>query len=207
MLNFKGKYCNPPKKEDLKAAKEKFEIVLKDLKLSFKENFLTCKNTEYTGSTYEGLKISGDGLEFDVMFLFEGGEDLKVLPIKEEDGFAHLALIDKDIAKDNPITKSANKDGKILSKKLKDKFKGTLQNFINNSPQYKDLVAMKEHGPAIQFDVKRNKDDKDLWYSVDLLPSFEVKVGEGKLLLPVPLSLLKIANICKIKLHKNSQIT
>ncbi|XP_066921015.1 cyclic GMP-AMP synthase-like receptor [Clytia hemisphaerica] len=181
LMKFKEKYCNPPKKDDLKAAKGKFGIVLEDLKLSFRENFLTCKNTEYTGSTYEGLKISGDGLEFDVMFLFEGGEDLKVLPIKDEEGFAHLALIDKDIVKENAITKSADKtDGKILSKKLKDKFKGTLQNFINNSPQYKELITMKEHGPAIQFDIKRKKDDKDLWYSVDLLPSFEVKVNEEK---------------------------
>eukprot|EP00111_Clytia_hemisphaerica_P015577 TCONS_00045974-protein len=180
LMRFKEKYCNPPKKDDLKAAKGKFGIVLEDLKLSFKENFLTCKNTEYTGSTYEGLKISGDGLEFDVMFLFEGGEDLKVLPIKDEEGFAHLALIDNGIVKKNAITKSADKDGKILSKKLKDKFKGTLQNFINNSPQYKELITMKEHGPAIQFDIKRKKDDKDLWYSVDLLPSFEVKVNEEK---------------------------
>ena len=179
MDKFKDKYCKQPTKEN-KEAKKKLELLLKQLDNHFVTNFIKCKKSEYTGSSYEGLKLTGDGLEFDVMFIFSGGEYLKVLPIEGEEGFAELEISsDSDAGKHQFDKKYLDKD-KISPSLIKNKFKGALQEFITKSSDYKGILKMKEHGPAIQLDWE-DKEKEELLFSVDLLLSFEVQVDDGEL--------------------------
>ena len=137
---------------------------------------MQVKNTEYTGSSYEGLKISGDGLEFDTMLIFAGGESLQVLPIESEEGFANLKIFDTDAAKAS-FEKYIDKETNIISSfKMKNKFMGALQEFLNKEVKYKDLITMRQHGPAIQFDYKEG----DVVFSVDLTLSFQVQGEDCK---------------------------
>ena len=177
LKKFNEKYCKQPNKKELNSAKSKLELLLHELRMHLSEKFMQCKNIEYTGSSYEGLKLSGDGLEFDAMFIFTGGEKLRVVPVKGEDGFAELEVSDTD-AERSYLEKYVDEGKNIISSsKMKDKFKGALQDFISSNSKYKDILKMKEHGPAIQFDYKEKKDE--ILFSVDLLLSFEIQV-EGK---------------------------
>ena len=171
LSNFNDKYCSQP---IMKNAKSKLEPLLETFKMHLAETFLQVKITEYTGSSYEGLKISGDGLEFDAMFIFSGGENLQVLPIESEEGFVDLKIFDTDTAKTS-FEKYIDKETNIISSfKMKNKFKGALQSFLNKENEYKGLITIKDHGPAIQFDYKEG----DLVFSVDLTLSFQVKVHD-----------------------------
>ena len=172
---FKEKYCKEPKEPNNKG-KQKLDSLLKELNNHFSESFIPCKKPEYTGSSYEGLKLIGDELEYDVMFIFSGGEHLKALPIKGEEGFAELE-ISSDSEAGKLKFKKYLEGNKISPSKIKNKFKGVLQEFITKFPNYKDVLKMKEHGPAIQLDwVEKEK----LFFSVDLLLSFEVQVDGGE---------------------------
>jgi len=169
--NFNQKFSQPPKKDDMKKAKEDFDIKLKQLKVKMEDSgFVSCKSIEFTGSSYEGLKIAGDGLEFDAMLLLNGGENFKTESIEGEEGFSHLLV--KDDVDCHPMLNKCLKDGVLSSKKFKDKFKGIVQTFIIDN-KHEDIIRMIEHGPAIQIDVKKFKDE-EIWYSVDLLLAFEV---------------------------------
>ena len=169
LKNFNDKYCSQPIKKEFTTAKSKLELLFSNLKMHLTENFMQVRNIEYTGSSYEGLKLSGDGLEFDAMFIFAGGENLQILPIEEEEGFANLKILDTDDAKTS-LGKYIDKETNVISSfTMKNKFKGALQDF---QKKYKDFISMKEHGPAIQFDYE----ERDVKFSVDLLLSFEVQV-------------------------------
>ena len=178
----------------MKKAKEDFEIKLKQLKVKMEEDFVPCKTIEFTGSSYEGLKITGDGLEFDVMLLLNGGDKLKAESIIDEEGFSHL--LTKENVAYHPVISKCLQNDVVSSKKFKDKFKGIVQTFITD--YHKDTVRMIEHGPAIQIDVSKSASSQAIWYSVDLLSAFEV--GKMRYLVLLHLNLFSIFELLGIKI-------
>ena len=63
---------------------------MKNIEMNLKKEGL-CKKIEYTGSSYEGLKITEDGLEFDVMFIMDG-KDIEIIELEKYPGFASLKI-------------------------------------------------------------------------------------------------------------------
>ena len=75
---------------EMKQAKQELRKLVTGLEVDLKSMKL-CKVLEYTGSSYEGLKITSDGLEFDIMCVMEG-EDVKVMEIDGNPAFVNLQL-------------------------------------------------------------------------------------------------------------------
>ena len=75
---------------EMKPAKQELRKFLTSLKVDLKHSKL-CKILEYTGSSYEGLKITSDGIEFDVMCVVEV-DDVKVTEIDCCPAYVNLQL-------------------------------------------------------------------------------------------------------------------
>ena len=124
-----------------------------------------CSRVEYTGSAYEGVKVSND-IEFDIMVIKTGNNFTPAQASKS--GYYHL----KD---DND--RCISPESKVAE------FCGTLQKLINNHGVMSRLVKLRYHGPAVQMDVYREETDKrrdNVWYSVDVVLSYEVKLQRRK---------------------------
>ena len=124
-----------------------------------------CSRVEYTGSAYEGVKVSND-IEFDIMVI-KTGNNLKPAQ-SSKSGYYHL----KD-----------DYDHCISPESKVAEFCGTLQKLINSHPDMSRLVKLRYHGPAVQMDVYRDETDKrrnNVWYSVDVVLSYEVKLQQRK---------------------------
>ena len=87
-MEFYNKHAKTPK-EDMRKARHELDIHLKRFEVELRKKGL-CKKLEFTGSSFEGLKITSDGLEFDVMCILPG-KDIELIEIDECPGFANLA--------------------------------------------------------------------------------------------------------------------
>ncbi len=126
---------------------------------------------EFTGSAYEGIKVSGTNLEFDCMLILKGGENLEKIQLSHASpGYVNLKPVS---GKEDDFPKILDKNGYLSSEKIKNVFFGDIQKVINDSAGLKVDVKLRKHGPAIQMDVSRS--NGKFWYSVDLVPAFEVK--------------------------------
>ncbi|KAK2190681.1 hypothetical protein NP493_70g05020 [Ridgeia piscesae] len=120
-----------------------------------------CSRVEYTGSAYEGVKVSND-IEFDIMVIKAGGH----LRTARTSTSGYYYLKERDGSNVSP------------DKTVSD-FKGKLQKVINKHPDMSRLVKLRNHGPAIQMDVYRSKMGTN-WYSVDIVLSYEINIGQEK---------------------------
>ena len=89
LKEFYEKHAKTPK-EEMKKARQELEVLLKRFEVELKKKEL-CKRLEYTGSSFEGLKITSDGLEFDVMCILPG-KDVELIQIDECPGFVNLGF-------------------------------------------------------------------------------------------------------------------
>ena len=139
------------------------EVNLRSIKL--------CKVLEYTGSSYEGLKITSDGLEFDIMCVMEG-EDVKVTEIDGYPAFVNLQLKGN---LPNNVLQSFVTDGGVISPQK------VLSRYMSEVTKIRDKLAAKERGkitlkysgPAICLTLKTERDDD--WFSVDFVPSIRLQ--------------------------------
>ena len=126
-----------------------------------------CSRVEYTGSAYEGVKVSND-IEFDIMVIKTAGNRM-LTPLQAPiSGYYYLQ--DENSSKVSPDKKVAD-------------FCGTLQKLINKHPEMSRLVILRYHGPAVQIDVYRSEVDRmrnNVWYSVDVVLSYEAKLDQRK---------------------------
>ncbi len=131
---------------------------------------------EFTGSAYEGIKVSETELEFDCMMVLKGGENLQKVQLSPASpGYVKLKPVS---GKEADFPKILDTNGYLSSEKIKNVFFGDIQKVINNSAGLKVGVKLKKHGPAIQMDVFKSNGDR--WYSVDLVPAFEVRGAPEK---------------------------
>ncbi|XP_057316932.1 uncharacterized protein LOC130657949 [Hydractinia symbiolongicarpus] len=142
----------------------------------FLETMSLCKRLEYTGSVYEEVNISGDELEFDVMFVADG-KIFQCVPNKRlQKGYTYL----KTRNQMHNLTTQVDGNGYVNAKKYNEYFGGIVQLWLNKMDTSK--IKQRGHGVATQIDV--HKDGK-LWYKVDLVPCFEI---ERELYVPKHLS-------------------
>ena len=148
---------------EMKQAKQELRKLVTGLEVDLKSMKL-CKVLEYTGSSYEGLKITSDGLEFDIMCVMEG-EDVKVTEIDDNLAFVNLQL-------------KGNLPNNVLQSFVTD---GVLSTYMGEVTKILDKLAAKERGkitlknsgPAICLTLKTERDDD--WFSVDFVPSIRLQ--------------------------------
>lgn len=186
--NFHDKYAREPK-DNMTKAKRIHHDLMQEIESTFRRNGI-CHRLEYTGSSYEGVKvrkgIDEDDLEFDVMMVVDKHKyDLQVLEDNDRPGYAWLKInrgeqpsrgLDKVLKYWN-FFGFISGDLYVDPNKTIDIFFGELQKLINESYQMKGKVKLRRHGPAVQMDVHPDSGVL-LWgprlFSVDLVPAYEV---------------------------------
>ena len=133
-----------------------------------------CKKIEYTGSSYEGLKITEDGLEFDVMFIMDG-KDIEIIKLQKYPGFANLKI--KDRITHSKLLKFVDLQTRFL---LPHQFmKSFLQHVKDIVCKFSEGKRMKliRTGPSVCLNMYQGN---EILFSVDLVPAFEIN-DQGKL--------------------------
>jgi len=174
LREFHENYARQPTKE-IDEAKQRHTLytdqVARELRAQGK-----CSRIEYTGSSYEGVKVSND-IEFDIMVIqTAGSRQLTPIPASSP-GFYKLKLADGESATDE--FKDIVDGNRCLSPvKSVDSFFGTLQKIIDKHSDVFRNVKLIRHGPAVEMDVSRGNDAP--WYSVDVVLAYEVELGARK---------------------------
>ena len=165
LQQFHEKYARQPMKA-IDEAKPTHTKYIKYLANELRK--LGIARVEYTGSAYEGVKVSND-IEFDIMMIKTAGN---VKPVQTStSGYYHLQ-------EDDGRSRSHVSPDKMVAD-----FCGTLQKLINNHPDMSRLVKLRKHGPAVQMDVYESEVDKKQtkpWYTVDVVLSYEAKLDQRK---------------------------
>jgi len=177
----------------IKAAKPQHEIYMKTLEKDLKANKL-CKYMIYSGSMYEKLKITEGTLEFDVMFLMDG-EDIELRNVEDRPGYSYLHVKDgRDLSR---YTKFIDSSNNLVPDKMVVFFKNKVFKIIcNMTESYNFKVRL--NGPAVRLEVFQ--ENKELWFEVDLVPTFEIKLeGSGKKVLYVAKPFKEFSNDAEAK--------
>lgn len=160
------------------------EINMKNIEMNLKKEGL-CKKIEYTGSSYEGLKITEDGLEFDVMFIMDG-KDIEIIELEKYPGFASLKI-------KNGVTHSKLqnfvdlKTRFLLPHQFMENFLKDVQGIVGKFNEGKRMELIRT-GPSACLNMFQ---ENEILFSVDLVPAFEID-NQGKLdalIFPMPISL------------------
>lgn len=171
MRDFHQNFAREPTKE-IKEAKKKLEEVIKDVTAWFAVHSNQLQKTEYTGSSYEGLKIASSKMELDVMFIFKHGSKLDVKTDPQFPRFAYLDPSETDAFKDYLM------EGHLSPDKIKNRFHGDLQLWLNSrKSEVRGEVKISYGGAAIRAEVFHKPEphsDWQFWFDVDLVPAFEV---------------------------------
>lgn len=185
---FHDKYAREPREKIAEAMKIHRSFML-EIERHFQRRGI-CQYLEYTGSSYEGVKVrkssEDDDLEFDVMMIINRHSyNLNALKIEDKPGYAWLQL-----HKEHQASPGLNKvlgywdifgvftgQKYVDAYKTMDVFESELQKCINDSTQMKGTVKLRRHGPAIQLDVHPDSGVL-LWgprlFSVDIVPTYSV---------------------------------
>ena len=127
---------------------------------------------EYTGSTYEGIKVPSTDVEFDVMVVLSGGKyvtEEELLPCYSK------LYCDSSVESLSKIKDPYSKY--LLPNKSDNYFFSMLQKAINQHKHLQETITLIRHGPAVQMDVYRSKKGQDLFYSVDMVPTIHIPAG------------------------------
>jgi len=191
LRNFHDSVGRFPKKET-DEAREYHTQLTKKLEDELKKRN-KCSRVEFTGSSYEGVKVSNN-IEFDVMMILSVSHtDVKVEPTKHA-GYFHLRASKENASKKNANKENASKETPYkenpkLKKMLADKnlvsptkaagaFYGNVNRYVSKTEEARQRIKLKRHGPATQLEVyKHSFEDKDPWYFVDVVPAIEVTNG------------------------------
>ena len=152
--------------------------------MNLKEEGL-CKKIEYTGSSCEGLKITEDGLEFDVMFIMDG-KDIEIIELEKYPGFANLK-IKNGITNSKLLNFVDLKTRFLLPHQFMKSFVKDVEGIVGKFSEGKTMELIKTGPSACLNMFQENK----ILFSVDLVPAFEIN-NQGKLdvlIFPIPISL------------------
>jgi hypothetical protein len=183
---FHDKHARQPDK--IKDAKRMHTRIIDELNWLLRRKNI-CIHLEYAGSSYEGVKVSknseDDDLEFDVMVIIKGGDQLVAEAIPKHPGYA-LLKIKSEYHKETTFKDTCSQLFGVFDKglanpeKTAEKFLGELQKCINGSEYLKNIVRLRKHGPSVQMDIHPNGDDKSWdpkYYSVDMTPTYRICNG------------------------------
>lgn len=171
---FHDEHARQPSGKNLDHAKQvldEYKALIRE-KLNAQGIFINSKY-EYRGSTYEGVKVAksstDDDLEFDVIFVIEGGGELLEEDI-QPDGYANLKP--KPGKESRPIFQQTMEGGYVSAAKVRSKFYGQLEKALADRKECK----IHYHGPAVKITVNR---DGRVYISIDLAPHFDLSGGKG----------------------------
>ena len=133
-----------------------------------------CHRLEYTGSSYEGVKVWKNlldpDLEFDLMVIMAGGAGLVSRPIPGKSGF--FILKKREATSLESLSGQTDRNGNKLVSETASVFYSKLQKIINNSIDMNEIVKLRMHGPAVQMDVYTDSKQEEKIYSVDFVPTY-----------------------------------
>ena len=172
--------------EAVRRAMPFFEGTMKQIEGKLRDkNF--CVRFEYTGSAYEKVMINPNDIEFDVMVVMADGTELKdELFDTETGGFFLLKPSDED-SQDKYAKLLHSPEQQVLSpEKVVNSFFGNLQKAVNDIG-VGNKVKLRKHGPAIQMDVYHDMTKTLKEFSVDIVPSYQIRCpGVTKLFVAKP---------------------
>lgn len=173
---FHDEYCRQP---DMTAAKQSLERYKNIIERELRAQDI-CKRLDYTGSSYERVKVNksraDEDLEFDIQVTMVGGDKLQAIPVTGHPGFARLAHKNFLVVLTEALTdvKSLVRNGNQLPEETARQFYSGLQKIINGNEEMSRTIKLRRHGPAIQMDVYMDDAKRHKFYSVDLVPTFEI---------------------------------
>ena len=170
IINFYNKKAKTPNLEMQEAAQE-LEIYLKRFEVTLRKSGL-CKRLEYTDSSYEGLKITADGLEFDIMCVLPM-DDVEVMNIELYPGFVNLHI--KEDTKNEVLRNFTDFTSNVLSpQKVVSKYYTEINRVRSKLGQEEqNSMGLKIVGPAVR--LLFHKGSGDIWFTADLVPSLELR--------------------------------
>ena len=171
LKEFYEKHAKTPK-EEMKKARQELEVLLKRFEVELKKKEL-CKRLEYTGSSFEGLKNTSDGLEFDVMCILPG-KDVELIQIDECPGFVNLGFTGS--APSILKTFVEETGNVVLPHRVVNKYISEITLILNGlGEKEKERVEIKKSGPAVCIIVKH--DSGSIWFKADFVPSIELQIN------------------------------
>ena len=168
LTNFHNKETRFPTREVTEAKQallgylQKFDLKLRSVGFGVR--------VEYTGSSYEGIKVDADDLEFDVMIIMTNGDKLSFEHVPGHPGFSRI----KPNSPQNEVcfAKFLDDNKMLVPAKVIDKLQGHLAGADN--PNKGPNLLLRRHGPAIQIDVMKSG---KLWFSIDMVPAIEIRAN------------------------------
>lgn len=171
LMEFYEKQAKTPK-EEMKKARQELEVLLKRFEVELKKKEL-CKRLEYTGSSFEGLKITSDGLEFDVMCILPG-KDVVLIEIDECPGFVNLGFAGST---PNILQTFVEETSNVVSpQRVVSKYISEITLIRNGlGKKEKERIDLKKSGPAVCIIFKH--DNGNIWFKADFVPSIELQIN------------------------------
>lgn len=172
LMEFYNKHAKTPN-EDMRKARHELDVHLKRFEVELRKKEL-CKKLEFTGSSFEGLKITSDGLEFDVMCILPG-KDIELIEIDECPGFVNLGF---GSSTSNKILESfLDETSNVISpKKVVSKYFSEITLIRNDlGKKDKERMELKTSGPAVCLTFKN--ENSDIWFKADFVPTIELELN------------------------------
>ena len=189
---FHDAYCRQPSKEspEFIQANRLLHTCLDQLgELLTGQGLFKLHRYEYRGSTYEGVKVYKDvddpDLEFDVMFIIQGGSKLSAVSTGSPGYFNLKPAPEFKDKYPTLFSKSVDEStGCLSAKKTRETFfsqvKRAIQILETSKSAEQDGISLdtnwhlREHGPAVQIDVIRRGPPGKKLFSIDLVLQFEL---------------------------------
>ena len=171
---FHETYCKEPTKDMQKARGTLVHLTRHVIQPQLKKMGMKGELI-VSGSSFQGLKVQNDVLEFDVGLCFHD-KTARAVTCADDSYYATLRpKPGKEFSGPYQLTG----DGTISGDHWRNKFQSMFAFFQNTIPELgRDKVTFREHGAAIQMDVLR--DDGSVWFNVDLVPTIMSGKGEDR---------------------------
>ena len=156
MRQFHDRNCCPPT-DAMNSAKAKLMAIVRGILEPKLKQKGYCDNLVYCGSSYQGLKVANDNLEWDIDLVIRR-KDVRAVP--ESRGGYHVQL--------------QSPQGAISGQEMRRKFQGYLWQLQSEVPDLRS-VTFHDNKAAVQMDVKNQHGS--LWFQVDLVPTIEIGSG------------------------------
>ena len=169
LTNFHNKETRFPTREVKEAKQALLGVYLKIFDLKLRSEGFGVR-VEYTGSSYEEIKVDAGDLEFDVMIIMTNGDKLSFEHVPDHPGFSRI----KPNSPQNEVcfAKFLDDNKMLVPAKVIDKLQGHLADA--NNPNKIPNLFLRRHGPAIQIDVMKGC---ELWFSIDMVPAIEIRAN------------------------------
>ena len=167
---FHERHARYPPRDQMRPAKRHLNEIIDRLQ----RNIDVATRIEFTGSSYEDIKVMSSDLEFDCMVMLKGGPHLGKVTQEMPLGYSKLRVLP---GKENWFPKCTDNQNYLSSELVSGWFFSKLQKAVNDLRINDYEIKLRRHGPATQMDIYNLRTSK-LWYSVDVVPAYEIRGQE-----------------------------